>query len=132
MESNKPENAIALARISHDKLRDEHGVDDQETYLLEEAGKIGWGIRFVIKENDTSAYIRTRKVPDGNGGFIMRTNRPVFLNVLRMLRSGEADGLLTRDLDRAVRDPRDLEDLIDAIESRKPRIPVESIRGTLR
>lgn len=128
----KPRNAIALARISYDRLGDEHGVDDQETYLLEFGESLGWGIKYVIKENDTSAYLRTLRVPDGRGGYMMRTNRPIFQSVLEMLKNGTADGLIVRDLDRAVRDPRDLEDLIDVVESRTPTIPVRSIRGTLR
>jgi hypothetical protein len=49
-----------------------------------------------------------------------------------MLADGRADGLIAYDLDRAVRDPRDLEDLIDVVESKDPRIPVESVTGSLR
>ena len=48
-----------------------------------------------------------------------------------MLADGRADGLIAYDLDRAVRDPRDLEDLIDVIEA-TGRIRVESVTGTLR
>jgi site-specific DNA recombinase len=40
--------------------------------------------------------------------------------------------LIPLDLDRAMRDPRDLEDLIDLIEQSSPRIPVESVSGSLR
>ena len=47
-----------------------------------------------------------------------------------MLRDGRADGLIAIDLDRAARDPRDLEDLIDVVESFG--VPVESVTGTLR
>ena len=49
-----------------------------------------------------------------------------------MLADGRADGLIAIDLDRACRDPRDLEDLIDVVESRSPRVPVESVTGSLR
>jgi hypothetical protein len=52
--------------------------------------------------------------------------------MLDALASGAADALIAYDLDRAARDPRDLEDLIDTIESSRPRIPVESATGSLR
>jgi DNA invertase Pin-like site-specific DNA recombinase len=44
--------------------------------------------------------------------------------------SGKADGLIAVDLDRACRDPRDLEDLIDVVE--QSGCPVESVSGSLR
>jgi site-specific DNA recombinase len=47
-----------------------------------------------------------------------------------MLRDGRADGLLSLDLDRAARDPLDLEDLIDAVVT--TGCQVESVTGTLR
>jgi site-specific DNA recombinase len=128
----KPQKAILWPRISFDKAKDEHGVNDQEYYLREFAGKLGWGIGYVIKENDTSASARTRKVPDGNGRYIMRTNRPVLQKILRMIENGETDGIIVRDIDRALRDPRDLEDLIEVCASRHPFVPVESITGRIK
>ena len=83
----EPQNAIALARISYDRLRDKHGVDDQEADLLPFGEQLGWNIRWVIKENHVSAYKRTRREPNGDGGFTMRTNRPELRKVLRMLRT---------------------------------------------
>ena len=44
---------------------------------------------------------------------------------------GAVDGLLALDLDRIARDPRDLEDLIDVVESRTPPIPVGASPGSL-
>jgi site-specific DNA recombinase len=49
-----------------------------------------------------------------------------------MLADGQADGLIALDLDRAMRDPRDLEDLIDLVRQSSPRIPVEPVSGSLR
>src|SRR6266704_2012342 len=43
-----------------------------------------------------------------------------------------ADGLIALDHDRAMRDPRDLEDLIDLVEQSSPRIPIQSVTGSLR
>lgn len=48
------------------------------------------------------------------------------------LRALESPAILTYDLDRVARDPRDLEDLIDVVESRDPRMSVESVTGSLR
>jgi hypothetical protein len=52
--------------------------------------------------------------------------------MLGMLADGRADGLIALDLDRCARDPRDLEDLIDVVETQRARIPVESVTGSLR
>lgn len=56
--------------------------------------------------------------------------RPKFREVLDALMSGRADGVLALDLDRAVRDPRDLEDLIDIAEHFG--VPVETESGSLK
>lgn len=127
----KPTRAILLCRISDADDDDTHGVDRQETLLRNKAAALGWGILRVEVENDTSAFKRrTVTLPDGSRA--LRTFRPKFRRTIAALMSGEGDGLLAVDLDRTARDPRDLEDLIDVIESRSPRIPVESITGSLR
>jgi site-specific DNA recombinase len=106
-------------------------VDDQQADLRRRAAALGWGIGEVIIENDTSAFKRrTVILPDGRKA--QRVVRPGFRKALELLHSGECDGLLALDLDRTARDPRDLEDLIDVVESRTPHIPVESVTGSLR
>jgi len=40
--------------------------------------------------------------------------------------------LIALDHDRAMRNPRDLEDLIDLVEQSSPRIPIQSVTGSLR
>ena len=147
-----PRCAIVLTRISDARDGDEQGVNRQEKDGRLLADRLEWTVgpaeTHVIVENDTSAYKR-RKVcrsclyperactcpPLPNGGkreTVLRTWRPGFRRALEMLRTGQADGLIALDLDRACRDPRDLEDLIDTVESRSPRIPVESVTGSLR
>ena len=82
-------------------------------------------------DNDASAFKRRRiTLPDGR--VELRTVRPGFRRALDMLAAGEADGLIALDLDRACRDPRDLEDLIDVVEAKNPRVPVESVHGSLK
>lgn len=126
-----PRNAILLLRISDDKSGDSKGVALQEVNGRAYADKIGWGIGRVIIENDTSAFKRKRvRLP--NGRIELRTVRPGFREALDLLATGSNDGLLAIDLDRAARDPRDLEDLIDVVEDATPRIPVESVTGSLR
>jgi site-specific DNA recombinase len=126
-----PQNAILLVRVSDDKAGDAHGVGNQERQGRRYALQIGWEIGRVIVENDTSAFKR-RRIPLPNGQHVLRTVRPGFRLILDLLASSTHDGLLAIDLDRAARDPRDLEDLIDVVEARTPRIPVESVTGSLR
>jgi site-specific DNA recombinase len=127
----KPKAAILLVRISDDKAGDAAGVGRQEDDGRTLADRLGWNIAEVIVENDTSAYKR-RKVRLADGTTALRTVRPGFRSALDKLASGERDGLLAYDLDRTARDPRDLEDLIDIVESKNPRIPVQSVSGSLR
>lgn len=126
-----PRAAILLVRISDDKAGDAAGVGRQEDDGRTLADRLGWTIAEVIVENDTSAYKRRKvRLPDGTTA--LRTVRPGFRSALEKLASGERDGLLAYDLDRTARDPRDLEDLIDIVESKTPRIPVQSVSGSLR
>jgi site-specific DNA recombinase len=131
----KPQRAVLLLRISEDKSGDGVGVARQEEDGRRLADRLGWTIgqdaTHVIIENDTSAFKR-RKVRLADGTTALRTVRPGFRRALEMLTSGEADGLLAYDLDRVARDPRDLEDLIDVVEAKTRRIPVESVSGSLR
>lgn len=130
-----PSRALILARISDARDGDTTGVDGQVTDCRGLGERLGWQFgpaeTHVIIENDTSAFKRRKiKLPDGR--YELRTIRPGFRRALGMLASGEADGLVALDLDRTVRDPRDLEDLIDIIEASRPRTPVESVTGSLR
>lgn len=125
----RPTRAALYVRISEDRAQESAGVHDQEADARKLADKLGWGIGPVVTENDTSAFKR-RKVTLPDGRKAMRVVRPGFRNLLDMLESGDADGFVAYDLDRTARDPRDLEDLIDVVESR--RVPVESVTGSLR
>ena len=67
--------------------------------------------------------IRTRASP------VMRVIRPGWQSVIADLKTGRASAVLAEDLDRACRDPRDLEDLLDACEQRGAS--ARSITGSL-
>ena len=138
-----PRNAIILARLSDLRDDDERGADGQVSDGHDYARRIGWAIgprltHVIIENNEAgsglrgvSAFKRRRiALPDGRAE--LRTVRPGFRRALAMLADGRADGLIALDLDRAMRDPRDLEDLIDLVEQSSPRIPVESVSGSLR
>jgi site-specific DNA recombinase len=130
-----PSSAIILARISDARDGDERGVSDQISDGRLLAKRMGWTVgpeaTHLVIENATSAFKRKRiMLPDGSHQ--LRTVRPAFRQALAMLADGRADGLIAYDLDRACRDPRDLEDLIDVIESSRPRVPVESVTGSLK
>lgn len=126
-----PQNAVIYARISDDREGAAAGVARQEADARALAERLGWTVSEVVIENDTSAYKR-RRVALPNGRTELRVIRPGFRRLLDLIAAGEVDGLIAYDLDRTARDPRDLEDLIDAVESRHPRLPVESVSGSLR
>jgi site-specific DNA recombinase len=131
-----PQRAVLYARISDDRAEADGqlrqvGVRTQEGDLRAEAARLGWGVGWVIIENDTSAF-KTRLVALPDGRKEMRVIRPGFRRVLDLL-MGPADGLLALDLDRVARDQRDLADLKDLLEHFKvPRPRVASITGSLK
>lgn len=127
----KPRNAAVYVRISDDRAKDAAGVGRQEQDARALAERLGWEVGPVLVENDTSAYKR-RRIELPNGRHELRVVRPQFRALLDLIVSGTVDGMIAYDLDRTARDPRDLEDLIDAVEQRSPRLPVESVTGSLR
>jgi site-specific DNA recombinase len=110
--------------------RSTKGVDDQKRRIAEHAKRLGWKLTTILVENDTSAFKR-RKVTLPNGDTALRVIRPEFRKALDGMSNGTYDGMLALDLDRACRDPKDLEDLIDLVESRTPRIPITATTGSL-
>ncbi|MGH3646935.1 MAG: recombinase family protein [Micromonosporaceae bacterium] len=135
----QPHRADLYVRLS--ELHDDHAASltDQERRLREHAGRLGWGVRRVVVENDingdgrpkpASAFKRRKVAVPGSERRQLRVVRPGFRSIVEDLMTGRSDGLLALDLDRAVRDPRDLEDLIDAVEQYGAR--VESVTGSLK
>ena len=103
---------VLLARESTDReLQLDHQLSDLRTRV---AG-IGGRIDREIPENAVSAFKRRRvELPDGTYGY--RVVRPEWEDILTALRRGECNALMVTDIDRAMRDPRTLEDLIDVVE----------------
>lgn len=98
--------------------------------------RLGWTlVEPPIIENDmsgkrksASAFKRkTITLPDGTTA--LRTIRPGFRGIIADLMSGAIDGVLCEDLDRLLRDARDGEDLLDAVQITKAN--VRSLSGSL-
>ena len=103
---------ILLARES--TLR-ERQLGNQLTDLRARVASIGGTVDREIPENAVSAFKRKRvQLPDGTYGF--RVVQPEWEKILTALRRGECNALMVPDIGRATRDPRTLEDLIDAVE----------------
>lgn len=130
--------AILLARLSDNRedvdLTDEGiplSLEDQIRRMSEKAGSLGWDVWKVIKNPRLSAYKRRKiTLPDGRREY--RVFRPDLREALDHLTAGRATALLCLDLDRAFRDPKDLQDLIDVVEHAQYPIVVDSVTGSLR
>jgi site-specific DNA recombinase len=111
--------------------------------LRAKAAELGWKIHAqpdgqdVIIENDladdgrrkSASAFKRRKITTPSGRVELRTIRPGFRKVIADLESGAVNAVLTEDLDRLARDPRDMEDLIDAVYACKGQ--ARSISGSL-
>ncbi|MDF3291875.1 recombinase family protein [Streptomyces silvisoli] len=111
-----PKRPGAYLRISSDRFGLEAGVDRQLEDAHDTRKRLAWGsFTKVYKENDTSAFKKKKVIrPDGSIDWVVL--RPEFRQLLADLASGVIDGVVFYDLDRLVRQPRDLEDLIDIVE----------------
>jgi DNA invertase Pin-like site-specific DNA recombinase len=120
--------------------RHEEALEGREAKLKARAAELGWAVHRVIVENDmvpgngdgtlrpASAWKR-RKITTPSGRVELRTIRPGFRSMLDDLTSGQATAILAEDLDRLLRQPRDGEDLLDAVEL--ARATCVSLSGSL-
>ncbi|WP_448262788.1 recombinase family protein [Microbacterium aurum] len=127
--SAAPVRAVMYVRISDDPEGTERGVDRQEADCRAYVAAHGWEVAAVFRENDTSAF-KQRTITLPSGERVRRVIRPQFRTMLKHLSDGHAQVMIAYDLDRAVRDPRDLEDLIDA--KVLGGFTVRSVTGSLR
>jgi DNA invertase Pin-like site-specific DNA recombinase len=115
-------------------LRVEEALSGREDKLRREAARLGWIVARVVVENDVArrngkmgpaSAFKRRAVRDANGQVVrdpdtgkplMRVIRPGWQSVIADIKTGRASAVLAEDLDRALRDPRDLEDLLDACQ----------------
>ena len=85
-------------------VRDDHlGVDRQQRLCRDLAEQRGLTVADVLVDNDISAY---RRKP-----------RPQFERLVKLLRAGDVDAVLTYHADRLYRRTTDLERLVDVVET---------------
>lgn len=127
-----------LRRGGKEKMTIEEHLALREKALRELARRLGYRVWRVIVENDVNpktgkprpaSAFKRRKVRLPDGTYALRVIRPRFREILDHLMAGRANALLTEDLDRCVRDPRDLEDLIDVCQAR--RVNARSLAASL-
>jgi len=102
-------------RESFDRKGTAEQVSGQLADLRPFVTTIGGRIGREYPENNVSAFKRVRvPLPDGTYGY--RVVRPDWDAMMTALRRGEYNALCVPNIDRGMRDPRDLEDLIDLVE----------------
>lgn len=108
------EQVLVYLRISEDRTGEEAGVDRQRDDCLMMCSRLGLPVSAenVFMDNDTSAYLNKK--------------RPAFARMLERVKRGPAR-VVVWHVDRLYRRPRELEDLIDLVESHPIRI--EAVMG---
>ncbi len=96
--------AVVYLRISQDRNGNELGVARQRRDCLDLCKRLGYEVVAIFEDNNVTAS--------------KRKARRGFRGAVDALVSGQADTLVTWHLDRSLRDARELEDLIDAVEHR--------------
>jgi DNA invertase Pin-like site-specific DNA recombinase len=98
-----PQATAIYTRISDDRAGSHLGVERQREDCQDLAERLGWRIAAYYEDNDLSAY--------------SGKPRPQYRRMLGDLRNGQIDSILAWHPDRLSRSPRELEELIDVIET---------------
>ncbi|GAB33349.1 recombinase family protein [Gordonia otitidis] len=108
------EQVLIYLRISEDRTGEEAGVERQRTDCLALCGRLGFEVTGdeVFMDNDISAYLKKK--------------RPGFDQLIEQVKLGPAR-IVVWHVDRLYRRPRELEDLIDLVETHPIRI--EAVMG---
>ncbi|MFT4137037.1 recombinase family protein [Microbacterium sp.] len=108
------EQVLIYLRISEDRTGEEAGVERQRADCLALCARLGLSVsdEDVFMDNDTSAYLNKK--------------RPDFDKMLARIKTGPSR-VVVWHVDRLYRRPRELEDLIDLVESHPIRI--EAVMG---
>lgn len=112
-----PQRAGIYTRLSYLDDGTEERVDRQEEDCRRVADRLSWPIseRHVLSDPGRSAWLRSAR-------------RPGWEALLAAINTGEVDAVIVYHGDRLVRQPRDLERLIDIAE--RKRIRIASVTGT--
>lgn len=100
-----PINAAVYLRISLDRAGDHLAVDRQREDCLRIIAERGWTLVDEYVDNSVSASDKTK-------------DRPGYNRMVEDFREGRFNALVCYDLDRLTRQPRQLEDWVDAAEER--------------
>lgn len=110
-----PKSAGIYCRLSVSPDGSVEKVERQEADCRKLAKRLGWTVRQVYPDNSRSAWQRNRK-------------RPQWDQMLLDLRAGKLDGILVYHGDRLIRQPWDLELLLQLADDR--HLPLASPQGT--
>lgn len=112
-----PQLALLYLRISNDPEGREAGITRQRTDGAALCKRNGWTVVDEFADNDKSASRYARKV------------RPEFARMLAMVDSGQASRIVAYNLDRLLRNPKELEELIDRAD--RGTLTVTSLQGDI-
>ncbi|MBO0879442.1 MAG: recombinase family protein [Mycobacterium sp.] len=104
-----PVSAAIYLRVSLDQTGEGLAVERQREDCEQIAQSRGWTVVETYTDNSISAFDKVK-------------NRPAYDRMVEDYRAGRFNALITWDLDRLTRQPRQLEDWIDAAESQGLRL----------
>lgn len=96
--------AYGYTRLSDDREGNALGVGRQREDIEAKAGSLGWKVVGFYEDNDITADPRKKQ-------------RPEFQRLMAHMTAGTIKRVLCYDQDRLVRDMRELEDVVDAVEA---------------
>ena len=102
-------------RASQDRDQTRTKVGAQLERCRELCDLEGWEVADIFEDNDLSAFARKRP-------------RPAHEAMMDLVRAGQIERIVTWHLDRLYRQPRELEDLIDAADA--GRVRIETVEGS--
>lgn len=106
------EQTLVYLRISEDRTGQEAGVDRQQEDCVRHAKNLGEDAPAIFIDNDISAF--------------KNKHRPSYEQLMERVRTGPTR-IVVWHVDRLYRKPRELEDLIDLVESHP--IKIEAVKG---
>jgi site-specific DNA recombinase len=112
--------AVGYARISRDDTLEGRGVARQTEDITAVCDRHGWELAEVICDNDLTASRYGRK-----------KGRPGYRRLVAMIEVGGADRFVIYDPDRLLRDPPQLEHLIDLADNPAATFEIHSVVGEL-
>jgi len=107
--TTKAPQAAIYCRLSLARDGDTTKVDDQERICRELAERLSWDVAEVYTDNSRSAWQKNRK-------------RPGWDAMLDAVKAGRVNAIVVYHGDRLVRQPRDLEDLLDLAHAKGVRL----------